>query len=44
MVDSLWLAAPDLLFEVASDETVPKGIDGPLGQNIFRYVAETDPS
>jgi hypothetical protein len=43
MVDGLRLAAPQLLLEVASDETVPKGIDGSLGQNIFRRVAEADP-
>jgi hypothetical protein len=44
MVDGLWLAAPQLLLEVASDETVPKGVDGSLERNIFCRVAETDPS
>jgi hypothetical protein len=42
MVDSLHLAAPQLLLEVASDETIPKGIDGSLRRNIFRRVVEAD--
>jgi hypothetical protein len=42
MVDGLQLAAPQLLLEVASDETVPKSIDGSLGRNIFRRVVEAD--
>jgi hypothetical protein len=44
MVDGFWLAAPQLLLEVASDETIPKGVDGSLGQNIFRRIVEADPS
>jgi hypothetical protein len=31
MVDGLQLATPQLLLEVASDETVLKGVDGSLG-------------
>jgi hypothetical protein len=44
MVDGLRLAAPYLLLEVASDESVLKGVDGSLRRNIFRRVAEADPS
>jgi hypothetical protein len=44
MVDGLWLAASQLLLEVMLDETIPKGVDGSLRRNIFRRVAETDPS
>jgi hypothetical protein len=44
MVDGFQLAAPQLLLKVASDETIPKGVDGSLGQNIFCCIAEADPS
>jgi hypothetical protein len=44
VADGLWLAAFVLLLEVASDKTVPKGIDGSFGRNIFCCVAEGDPS
>jgi hypothetical protein len=44
MVDGFWLAAPQLLLEVASDETIPKGVDGSLGRNIFHRIAEADRS
>jgi hypothetical protein len=44
MVDSFRLAAPQLLLEVASDETIPKGIDGSFGQNVFCHIVEADPS
>jgi hypothetical protein len=40
MVDGFRLATPQLLLEVASDETIPKGVDGSFGRNIFRRVAE----
>jgi hypothetical protein len=35
MVDGFRLAAPQLLLEVVSDETILKGVDGSLGRNIF---------
>jgi hypothetical protein len=44
VVDGLWLAALEFLLEVASEETVPEGVDGPFGRNIFYHVAEADPS
>jgi hypothetical protein len=44
MVDDFRLTASQLLLEVASDETIPKGVDGSLGQNIFHRIAEADPS
>jgi hypothetical protein len=44
MVNRLRLAAPELLLEVSSNETVPKGIDCSFGRDIFRRIVETDPS
>jgi hypothetical protein len=44
MVDGFRLAAPQLFLEVASDETILKGVDGSLGQNIFCRIAKADPS
>jgi hypothetical protein len=44
MVDGFRLAAPQLLLEVTLDETIPKGVDGSFGRNIFCRVAEADPS
>jgi hypothetical protein len=44
MVDGFRLATSELLLEIASDKPVPKSVDGSLGQNIFRRVAEADPS
>jgi hypothetical protein len=44
MVDGFRLAASELLLEVALDKPVPKSIDGSLGRNIFRRVAEANPS
>jgi hypothetical protein len=44
VIDGLWLATPKFLLEVASEETVLKGVDGPFGRNIFRRIAEADPS
>jgi hypothetical protein len=44
MVDGFWLAAFELLLEVASDKPIPKSVDGSLGRNIFRRVAEANPS
>ena len=44
VIDSLRLAAPKLFLEVASKEAVSKGIDGPFGRDVFRRVADADPS
>jgi hypothetical protein len=44
MVDGFWLTALQLLLEVVSDEAIPEGVDSSFGQNIFRCIAEADPS
>jgi hypothetical protein len=44
MVNGFRLIAPQLLLEVASDEAIPEGVDGSFGRNIFRRIAEADPS
>jgi hypothetical protein len=44
VIDGLWLAATELLLEVASEETVLKGVDGSFGRNILRRVAEAGPT
>jgi hypothetical protein len=43
VVDGPWLAASKLFLEIASEEAVAKGVDGPFGRDIFRRVPEADP-